>query len=46
MREKILKKNISNKKIKEIYASLSEYTDAIRVKLSGVVIVHTNKIGG
>ena len=44
MREKI-KKNISNnKKIKEVYSSLSEYTDANRVKLNGVVIVHLNKI--
>ena len=32
------------KKIKEVYASLSEYTDANRVKLNGVVIVHLNKI--
>ena len=44
MREKIKKIFRIIKKIKEVYASLSEYTDANRVKLNGVVIVHLNKI--
>ena len=45
MRKKNIKKKIFlDNKIKEKYASLSEYADANRVELNGVVIVHLNKI--
>ena len=37
-------KKISDKTFKQMYANLSEYTDANRVKVNGVVIVHLNKI--
>ena len=37
-------KKVFRIKIRENYASLSEYTEANRVELNGVVIVHLNKI--
>ena len=43
MRKKI-KKIIWDNKIKENFASLSEYADANRVELNGVVIFHLSKI--